>query len=53
MDPEARFRAVFDRAYAPLCRYARHRGLTGADAEDVVAQTLEIAWRRIDDVPMV
>ena len=53
MDREARFRAVFDAAYAPLCRYARHRGLTGADAEDIVAQTLEIAWRRIDDVPMV
>jgi len=51
MDPEARFRAVFDLAYAPLCLYARHRGLTGADAEDLVAQTLEIAWRRIDDVP--
>ncbi len=51
MDPEARFRAVFDRAYAPLCRYARHRGLSGADAEDLVAQTLEIAWRRLDDVP--
>lgn len=52
MDPEARFRAVFDRAYAPLCRYACHRGLSGADAEDLVAQTLEIAWRRIDDMPV-
>ena len=51
MDPETRFRAVFDAAYAPLSRYARHRGLTGPDAEDLVAQTLEIAWRRIDDVP--
>lgn len=38
-------------AYAPLCRYARHRGLTGPDAEDLVAQTLEIAWRRIGEVP--
>jgi RNA polymerase sigma-70 factor (ECF subfamily) len=52
VDPEARFRAVFDSAYAPLCRYARHRGLTGPDAEDLVAQTLEIAWRRIDDLPV-
>jgi RNA polymerase sigma-70 factor, ECF subfamily len=42
---------MFDVAYAPLCRYARHRGLTGPDAEDLVAQTLEIAWRRIEDVP--
>jgi len=51
VDPETRFRAVFEAAYAPLCRYARHRGLTGPDAEDLVAQTLEIAWRRIDDLP--
>jgi RNA polymerase sigma factor (sigma-70 family) len=51
VDPETRFRALFDLAYAPLCRYARHRGLTGPDAEDLVAQTLEIAWRRLDDVP--
>jgi hypothetical protein len=33
---------LFDRAYAPLGRYARHRGLTGPDAEDLVAQTLEV-----------
>ena len=52
MDREARFRAVFDTAYGPLCRYARHRGMAGADAEDLVAQTLEIAWRRIEDVPV-
>ncbi|HEX8005428.1 MAG TPA: sigma-70 family RNA polymerase sigma factor [Trebonia sp.] len=51
MDPETRFRAVFDLAYGPLCRYARHRGLGGPDAEDLVAQVLEIAWRRIDEVP--
>jgi RNA polymerase sigma factor (sigma-70 family) len=52
VDPETRFRAVFDAAYGPLCRYARHRGLTSPDAEDLVAQTLEIAWRRIGDVPV-
>jgi len=52
MDHEARFRALFDTAYVPLCRYARHRGMVGADAEDLVAQTLEIAWRRIEDVPL-
>jgi RNA polymerase sigma-70 factor, ECF subfamily len=51
VDPETHFRAVFEQAYAPLCRYARHRGLTGPDAEDLVAQTLEIAWRRIGDMP--
>jgi RNA polymerase sigma-70 factor (ECF subfamily) len=36
----------------PLCRYARHRGLDGPDAEDLVAQALEIAWRRLDEVPV-
>lgn len=51
MDPETRFRVLFDRVYAPLGRYARHRGLTGPDAEDLVAQTLEIAWRRLEEVP--
>jgi RNA polymerase sigma-70 factor, ECF subfamily len=52
VDPETRFRAVFEVAYGPLCGYARHRGLTGPDAEDLVAQTLEVAWRRIGDVPV-
>ena len=51
MDPESRFREVFDAAYGPLCRYARHRGLAGPDADDLVAQVLEIAWRRLDEVP--
>jgi RNA polymerase sigma-70 factor (ECF subfamily) len=51
VDPETRFREVFELAYAPLCRYARHRGLSGPDAQDLVAQTMEIAWRRIEDVP--
>ena len=51
VNPETRFRAVFAVAYAPLFSYARHRGLTGPDAEDLVASTLEIAWRRMDDLP--
>jgi RNA polymerase sigma-70 factor, ECF subfamily len=51
VDPETRFRMVFEVAYGPLCRYARHRGLDGPDAEDLVAHTLEIAWRRIEEVP--
>jgi RNA polymerase sigma-70 factor, ECF subfamily len=51
MDTEARFRALYQSAYPILCRYARNRGLGRADAEDLVAATLEIAWRRLDDVP--
>jgi RNA polymerase sigma factor (sigma-70 family) len=52
VDAETRFRALFERAYPALRRYAHHRGLTGADGEDLVAGTLEVAWRRIDDVPV-
>jgi RNA polymerase sigma factor (sigma-70 family) len=51
VDSETRFCAVFELGYAPLHRYARHRGLSDSDAEDLVAQTMEIVWRRIDDVP--
>jgi hypothetical protein len=51
VDPQTRFREVFNLAYAPLSRYARHRGLDGPDAEDLVAQALEVAWRKIDEVP--
>ncbi|HVF74055.1 MAG TPA: sigma-70 family RNA polymerase sigma factor [Acidimicrobiales bacterium] len=49
---EARFRALFVEAYPALQRYARHRGLTGADADDLVAEVLTIAWRRLDHVPL-
>ena len=51
MDREPRFRATFVVAYPALGRYALNRGLSRADAEDLVAATLEIAWRKIDQVP--
>lgn len=51
MDAESRFRALFLDAYPALRRYARHRGLSGADGDDLVAEVLTIAWRRLDDVP--
>ena len=51
MDAESRFRALFINAYPALRRYARYRGLTGPDADDLVAEVLTIAWRRLDDVP--
>ncbi|MGH8987449.1 MAG: RNA polymerase sigma factor [Acidimicrobiales bacterium] len=52
MDEVERFRALFQSNYPRLHRYARNRGLTGADADDLVAATLEVAWRRIGDVPL-
>ena len=38
-------------SYGPLRRWAHHRGITGADADDVVAEVFTIAWRRFDDIP--
>lgn len=52
MDPGERFRAIFDLAYPALGRYALHRGVSRTDAEDLVGATLEVAWQKIDDVPM-
>lgn len=51
VDAEARFRQLFRVAYPAIGRYARNRGLRPSEAEDLVARTLEIGWRRLSDVP--
>lgn len=51
MNADSRFRALFVEAYPALQRYAHHRGLSGADADDLVAEVLTVAWRRLDAVP--
>ena len=51
MDRAEGFRALFAEAYGPLRRWAHHRGINGPDADDVVAETFTIAWRRFDDIP--
>lgn len=51
MEPERRFREMFVSTYPALCRYARHRGLSGQDVDDLVAATYEVAWRRLERVP--
>jgi RNA polymerase sigma factor (sigma-70 family) len=51
MSPEARFREMFEATYAVVARYARHRGLSGQDLEDLLSATYEVAWRRFDQVP--
>jgi RNA polymerase sigma factor (sigma-70 family) len=51
MDAESRFRAVFAATYPAVARYVRYRGLSGQDAEDLVAATYEVAWRRLDALP--
>jgi RNA polymerase sigma-70 factor (ECF subfamily) len=51
VDAHTRFRALYAQAYGPLRRWAQHRGITGADADDVVAEVFAIAWRRFADIP--
>jgi RNA polymerase sigma-70 factor (ECF subfamily) len=48
---DAGFKELFDATYPALARYARHRGLAREDAEDLIAATYEVAWRRVDVVP--
>lgn len=50
-DLEDSFRHLFDLSYRPLLAYALRRGASPADAEEVVAETLLVAWRRRDDLP--
>ncbi len=52
MSLEHRFREMFDATYPAVVRYARHRGLSGHDLEDLVSSTFEVAWRRFDRVPL-
>jgi len=47
----ARFDALFEDCHRPLLAYAARRSPTLADAEDAVAETFIVAWRRLDDVP--
>ena len=51
MDDTARFRALFDDTFGAVQRYVDRRGLSGGRADDLVAQTFIVAWRRPDDVP--
>jgi RNA polymerase sigma-70 factor, ECF subfamily len=46
---EARFNGLFDAHYSALRAYAWRRDPSSAD--DVVAETFVVAWRRLDDVP--
>lgn len=48
-DRDAEFEAVFTATYGSVLAYARRR--VGVDADDVVAETFAVAWRRLDDIP--
>ncbi|HTW13001.1 MAG TPA: sigma-70 family RNA polymerase sigma factor [Solirubrobacteraceae bacterium] len=51
MNPEARFRDLFEAHYPGVARYVLARGFRSADADDLIAATFEVAWRRLDRVP--
>lgn len=48
---EERFEALFAAHYDDVLRYAVRRCRSRQDAEDVVAETFAVAWRRLPDVP--
>jgi RNA polymerase sigma-70 factor (ECF subfamily) len=50
-DAEQRFRELFESHSRKLLGYALRRVGSPEDASDVVADTMLVAWRRIDDVP--
>jgi RNA polymerase sigma-70 factor (ECF subfamily) len=47
----ARFEAAFERHHRTVLAYALRRVSTDADAEDAVAETFAVAWRRSDRMP--
>lgn len=49
--PEDRFRALFDANHRAVLAYSLRRTTSPADAADLLADTMLVAWRRIDDVP--
>jgi RNA polymerase sigma-70 factor (ECF subfamily) len=46
-----RFRTVFESHYGAVRAYALRRCPVAPDAEDVVAETFTVAWRRLEQVP--
>ena len=48
---EDRFCALYDWTRPRIIAYAMRRTTSREDAADIVAETYEIAWRRLDDVP--
>lgn len=48
---DARFEAAFEQHYRTVLAFALRRTSTEADAEDAVAETFAVAWRRVDRLP--
>jgi RNA polymerase sigma-70 factor (ECF subfamily) len=46
-----RFCALYDAAYPRVMAYCLRRARTREDADDVVAEVMLAAWRRLDEIP--
>ncbi|HEV2758898.1 MAG TPA: sigma-70 family RNA polymerase sigma factor [Acidimicrobiales bacterium] len=46
-----RFQGIYEAHYRSVTAYARRRISDPVDAQDVVAETFTIAWRRLDELP--
>jgi RNA polymerase sigma-70 factor (ECF subfamily) len=51
MEAEERFEELFSANYRDLLAYAVRRCPSRQDAEDVIAETFAVAWRRIPEIP--
>ena len=51
MNRDAEFRSLFLETYPVVARYVLARGYQTADADDLIAGTFEVAWRRLEAVP--
>lgn len=51
VESHERFGAIYEASYGAVRRYVTHRGITGQDADDLVAETFTVAWRRLDQLP--
>jgi RNA polymerase sigma factor (sigma-70 family) len=49
-DREDAFRSLYEAYYRQVAAYARRR-LNEGDADDAVAETFLVAWRRVEDIP--
>jgi RNA polymerase sigma factor (sigma-70 family) len=50
-DREDQFRTLYEQTRPRIVAYALRRTSSNEDAADIVAETFEIAWRRLDEVP--
>jgi RNA polymerase sigma factor (sigma-70 family) len=50
-DREAAFREIYVAHYQRIAAYAHRRTSQPEDADDIVAETFLVAWRRFEDVP--